>query len=157
MGTKIMNEKSDIIFSNEDKLILAELAEMVIPKSDEYCIPGASDPKIVNDILKDAIRQPDRLLKVIETVKTLTSEYTEIGFFDLNKGLQEKITNKFRDLYPDLAGAFANLVAQSFYRDDRIMRSLEIEVRPPYPQGYEVEQGDWSLLNAVRGREPFYR
>ncbi|MGH7054344.1 MAG: hypothetical protein ACREFK_16060 [Stellaceae bacterium] len=30
------------------------------------------------------------------------------------------------------------------------MRSLGMEPRPPYPKGFEVESGDWSLLDPVR-------
>jgi hypothetical protein len=37
------------------------------------------------------------------------------------------------------------------------MQSLGMEVRPPFPKGFEVEQGDWSLLDPVRVRQPFYR
>jgi hypothetical protein len=46
---------------------------------------------------------------------------------------------------------------QCYYRDDRVMRSLGMEVRPPFPQGFEVERGDWSLLDPVRSRPPLYR
>jgi len=157
MGVKLMSGTTDITFSEKDQHIIAVLAEMVIPKSKEYCIPGASDPKIVNNILEDAIRQPNQLFKAIEAVKTLTNERFDVGFSELDINIQEEITILFRREYPQLSKQFANLVAQSFYRDDRIMKSIELEVRPPYPEGYEVEQGDWSLLNDVRRREPFYR
>src|SRR6516162_1999713 len=40
---------------------------------------------------------------------------------------------------------------------DRVMRSLGLEPRPPYPKGFEVEQGDWSLLDPVRARPKLYR
>jgi hypothetical protein len=29
--------------------------------------------------------------------------------------------------------------------------------RPPFPQGYEVPEGDWTLLDDVRRREPIWR
>ena len=54
MGVDLMSGTTDITFSEKDQHIIAVLAEMVIPKSEEYCIPGASDPKIVNNILEDA-------------------------------------------------------------------------------------------------------
>jgi len=44
-----------------------------------------------------------------------------------------------------------------YYRDDRVMRSLGIEPRPPFPGGFAVEQGDWSLLDPVKARAPFWR
>jgi hypothetical protein len=32
-----------------------------------------------------------------------------------------------------------------------------MEVRPPFPQGYVVEQGDWTLLEPVQRRPKVYR
>jgi hypothetical protein len=53
--------------------------------------------------------------------------------------------------------ALTRVIVQCYYRDDRVMRSLGMEVRPAFPKGFEVEQGDWSLLDPVRARAPFYR
>ena len=49
------------------------------------------------------------------------------------------------------------IVLLCYYRDDRVMVSLGLEVRPPFPKGHVVEQGDWSLLDPVRSRRPFWR
>jgi len=49
------------------------------------------------------------------------------------------------------------VVLQCYYRDDRVVRSLGLEPRPPYPKGHELEQGDWSLLDPVRARPPMWR
>jgi hypothetical protein len=32
-----------------------------------------------------------------------------------------------------------------------------MEPRPPFPEGFEVEEGDWSLLDPVRARPKLYR
>ena len=37
------------------------------------------------------------------------------------------------------------------------MRSLDMEPRSPFPDGFEVEQGDWSLLEPVKRRGKVYR
>ena len=49
------------------------------------------------------------------------------------------------------------IVLLCYYRDDRVMVSLGLELRPPFPKGHVVEQGDWSLLDPVRTRQPFWR
>jgi hypothetical protein len=49
------------------------------------------------------------------------------------------------------------IILQCYYRDDRVMRSLGMEPRPLFPKGFEVEQGDWSLLDPVRARPTLYR
>ena len=49
------------------------------------------------------------------------------------------------------------VVLQCYYRDDRVVRSLGLEPRPPYLKGHVLEEGDWSLLDPVRARPPFWR
>ena len=49
------------------------------------------------------------------------------------------------------------VILAAYYRDDRVLRALGHEARPPFPKGYAVEQGDWSLVDAVRSRAPFWR
>jgi hypothetical protein len=49
------------------------------------------------------------------------------------------------------------VVLLCYYRDHRVMVSLGLEVRLPFPQGHVLEQGDWSLLAPVRARKPFWR
>jgi hypothetical protein len=53
--------------------------------------------------------------------------------------------------------ALTRVVLQCYYRDDRVVRSLGLEPRPPYPKGHVLEQGDWSLLDPVRARPPMWR
>ena len=56
-----------------------------------------------------------------------------------------------------VAAALGRVVLQCYYRDDRVVRSLGLEPRPPYPKGHVLEQGDWSLLGTVRGRPRMWR
>ena len=65
-----------------------------------------------------------------------------------------------RNFAPSGGGAAATLVRvvlQCYYRDDRVLRSLGLELRAPFPQGYVLEQGDWSLLDPVKARPPKLR
>ena len=41
--------------------------------------------------------------------------------------------------------------------DDRVLLALRQEARAPFPKGYTLEQGDWSLLDAVRKQPPLWR
>ena len=49
------------------------------------------------------------------------------------------------------------VVMQCYYRDDRVVRSLGLEARPPYPRGHVLEDGDRSLLDPVQARPPMWR
>jgi hypothetical protein len=37
------------------------------------------------------------------------------------------------------------------------LRSLGLELRAPFPLGYQLEQGDWSLLDPVKAMKPSLR
>jgi hypothetical protein len=53
--------------------------------------------------------------------------------------------------------ALGRAVLQCYYRDDRVLHGLGIEPVAPFPKGRLLEQGDWSLLDAVRGRPQMWR
>ncbi len=55
------------------------------------------------------------------------------------------------------AAALGRVILSAYYRDDRVLLALGLEARAPFPKGYALEQGDWSLLDAVRRRPPFWR
>ena len=63
----------------------------------------------------------------------------------------------FREAGGAPLAALVRVVLLCYYRDDRVMRSLGQEPRPPFPKGHVVEQGDWSLLDPVRARPRMYR
>ena len=50
------------------------------------------------------------------------------------------------------AATLVRVVLQCYYRDDRVLRSLGLELRAPFPKGYTLEQGDWALLDPVKAR-----
>ena len=70
---------------------------------------------------------------------------------------QRYAAERFRTSGSPLVSAIVALVAQCYYRDDRVMRSLGMEARPPFPRGFEFPDGDWSLLDPVARGSAFYR
>ncbi len=50
------------------------------------------------------------------------------------------------------AATLVRVVLQCYYRDDRVLRSLGLELRAPFPKGHVLPDGDWSLLDPVRAR-----
>ena len=79
------------------------------------------------------------------------------GFAEAAKVRQEEAAAAFRAEGGAPLAALSRLILQCYYRDDRVMRSLNMEARPPFPKGHVVEQGDWSLLDPVRKRPKMWR
>jgi hypothetical protein len=132
---------------------LRALAGAIIPPSETYKVPGADDERIFNDILRSLERDRDDVCRALAHLATFAGG----AFADLEPERRAATANAFRDVGGAPLVALVRVVLLCYYRDDRVMRSLGQEPRPPFPKGHVVEQGDWSLLDPVRARPPMYR
>src|SRR5258708_7506559 len=129
------------------------LAEMMIPASAEYAVPSAADETIFADILRSFGRDAAHVLAVLRTLDDMAGGV----FADLEPMRREAVADRLRDSGGEALMYLSRIILQCYYRDDRVMRSLGLEPRPPYPKGFEVEEGDWSLLDPVRARPKLFR
>jgi hypothetical protein len=143
----------DCSLSADQRRSLRCLAEMMIPASTEYGVPSAGDDAIFADILRSFGRDADHVLQVLRLLDALSGGV----FADLDPARRVAVAARLREAGGRSLTLLTRIILQCYYRDDRVMRSLEMEVRPPFPQGFAVEQGDWSLLDPVRARPPLYR
>jgi hypothetical protein len=132
---------------------LRALAGTIIPPSAAYDVPGADDDRIFNDILKSLERDRDDICRALAHLATLSGG----AFAELGPQARIAVAASFREVGGPPLAALVRVVLLCYYRDDRVMRSLGQEPRPPFPKGHVVEQGDWSLLDPVRARPPMYR
>src|SRR6202035_477253 len=129
------------------------LAAMIIPASQTYEVPGADDEKIFGDILRSLERDRGDIGGALADLATLSGGASA----ELEPARRAEVAGRFRQTGGAPLAALVRVVLLCYYRDDRVMRSLGQEPRPPFPKGHLVEQGDWSLLDPVRARPPMYR
>ena len=132
---------------------LRNLAAMIIPESDEYKVPGADDAKIQADILATLGRDTKLVRQALDHLARLAGQ----PLADLDPAKREAVAKEFRSSGGAAAAVLIRVVLQCYYRDDRVLRSLGLELRPPFPEGYTLEQGDWSLLDPVKARPSMWR
>ena len=132
---------------------LRALAGAIIPPSETYSVPGADDELIFNDILGSLEHDRDDVCRALAHL----ARFAGCAFADLEPERRAAMATAFRDAGGAPLAALVRVVLLRYYRDDRVMRSLGQEPRPPFPRGHVVEQGDWSLLDPVRARPPMYR
>lgn len=144
---------SDHPLTRDQQQALKILAGLMIPASAEYRVPGADDDLIFADILHTVIPEHKIARLVVGDLNDLVG-----GIFSTagNEEIQ-LAAERFRMSGSPLVAFVHALVTQCYYRDDRVMRSLNMEPRAPFPEGFEVEEGDWTLLDPVRARRPMYR
>ena len=129
------------------------LAEMMIPASAEYGVPSAGDDAIFTDILRSLGRDREHVIAVLRTLDVMAGG----PFADLDLGRRDAVAAQLSEAGGEALTYLTRIILQCYYRDDRVMRSLGMEPRPPFPKGFEVEQGDWSLLDPVRARPKLVR
>lgn len=139
--------------STAEEKTLRALLSLMIPASVEYGVPAADDPEIFADIVASIGRDGAVVCALLRDLDAPSSE----AFTDLDLIAQQGVAAKFLTSGDPRLGALSRVVLQCYYRDARVMNSLGMEARPPFPQGFVVEQGDWMLLEPVQRRPKVYR
>jgi len=132
---------------------LRTIAGMLIPESAEYKVPGADDQRIQADILATLGRDTARVREALDQIARLAGA----PLAGLDAQQREAVVRDFRSSGGVAAATLARVILQCYYRDDRVLRSLNLELRPPFPLGHKLEQGDWSLLDPVKSRPSMWR
>ena len=132
---------------------LRAIAGLIIPASAEFDVPGADDPAVQADMLATLGRDAAPVRDALELLARLAGA----PLAALDPAQREAVASEFRRTGGAAAAVLTRVVLQCYYRDDRVVRSLGLEPRAPYPQGHVLEDGDWSLLDPVRARPPFWR
>jgi hypothetical protein len=132
---------------------LRAIAGVMIPASAEFDVPGADDPVIQADIVATLGRDTGLVGEALDELARLTGQ----PLASLDQARREAVGAELRAKGGAAVSTLARVILQCYYRDDRVVRSLGLEPRPPYPKGYVLEDGDWSLLDPVRARPPMWR
>ena len=146
-----MSDNGPLTLAQQDDL--RAIASVMIPASTEFDVPGADDPLIQADILATLGRDADLVREALDALAQLAGQ----PLASLDPAQREAVALELRTKGGAAVATLTRVVLQCYYRDDRVVRSLGLEPRPPYPKGHMLEEGDWSLLDPVRARPPMWR
>ena len=130
---------------------LRRVAGIMIPADDTYRVPAADDPAIIADMVRTLGRDT-------ADIRAALAMLSAAGPFDaLDDAGAVRVTMQLLAGSGPAVQTLGRIVLSAYYRDDRVMRSLGREARPPFPQGHTLPEGDWSLLDAVKRRPQLWR
>jgi hypothetical protein len=132
---------------------LQRLVGFMVPADAAYGVPGADDETIFADIVLSLGRDTP----AVRTALAILQEIAGEDFCSMGAVKAEAAAMALLSRDDAIVKALGRAVLQCYYRDDRVLRSLNIAPLAPFPNGRLLEQGDWSLLDAVRGRPPMWR
>jgi hypothetical protein len=127
---------SDDPFTEAHKQALREIVGYMIPAGAGR--PAASDEIIFAEILSALRAEPEAVDEIV----------------DIYRSTDLQLLSRLRN---PVLSTLVSYTVQCYYRDDRVMQALDMEPRAPHPQGYEIAQGDFGLLDPVRARGQIYR
>jgi hypothetical protein len=143
----------DIALTPAQRDDLRVLAGLIVPASAEFAVPGADDPAIQAEILRTLGRDADRVRHALDALARLAGS----PLASLDGARREAAALALRAEGGPAVATLVRVVLQCYYRDDRVVRSLGLEPRAPFPAGHVLEDGDWSLLDPVKARPPMWR
>jgi hypothetical protein len=145
---------SFVRISEAEQRDLRCLVALMIPANAEFGVPGADDPAIFASIV-------DSLKRDTADAQAALRRLVELGggaFCDLDPARRDKVVAALREEGGGALMILHRVVLLCYYRDDRVMVSIGMEPRPPFPKGHVLEQhGDWALLDPVRARKKIWR
>ncbi len=139
--------------SDAERDELGKIAGTMVPADTALGMPGADDPLILDDI----VRSLGRDLPLVREALAALSAKSGGAFAAKDQEAREGLINDWYAGGGAPAAALGRVIVSAYYRDDRVLRALGHEARAPFPKGYVLEQGDWSLLDVVRNRPKLWR
>ncbi len=148
-----MGNDTDTGLSPQETDDLRVIAGTMVPASAEHGIPGADDPLIFADLLRSLGRDLPQVRQAIAGIASRCGgTFAAMGIDD-----REACIAACHATGDAAIVTLGRVILGCYYRDDRVLVSLGHEPRAPFPKGNILEQGDWTLLDAVRARPQFWR
>lgn len=132
---------------------LRRLAGFMIPADPAYGVPGADDPAIIQDVIATLRRDTAEVKLALAALAELAGG----SFADLDDAAAEATAMRLLAETAKPVLVLGRVVLSAYYRDDRVVRSIGREPGPPFPRGHVMPPTDWSLLDPVKTRAPFWR
>jgi gluconate 2-dehydrogenase subunit 3-like protein len=147
-------------FSPAHARMLDTLLDVIIPPSGDGRLPGAGALGLAAHVMR-AAQQTPMVGPVVEyglsALADLAAARHADGWTALSMEERASVLREFTATDHFFLPAFLFLVYSGYYQHPRVVEALGLESRPPHPEGYEMEAGDFSLLDAVRRRGPLQR
>lgn len=148
-----MSETTTLELTAAEAADFRRLAGIMLPASAEHRVPGADDALVFADICRSLGRDFAAVRKGLAELRARAGG----DFASLAPEAAENVAMAWLDAGGPLVVALGRSVLQCYYRDDRVVLSLGLPLDPPFPKGRKLEQGDWTLLDAVKRRPPMWR
>lgn len=136
---------------------LSALLDMILPPSSDGRMPGAGQMAALIDHIAEACTTLPALRQCLDKLDHEAIAQCGAPFAAVDEVGRVSLVDRMRTQDPGPLQQLALETVTCYYQQDRVLEGLGMEVRPPFPSGYRVEQGNLSLLQPVIARGKIYR
>jgi len=136
---------------------LDAVLNLIVPPSTDGRMPGAAEVGVPAYLCTEAADALSGLCEELDELERRARARFARGVVALEEGERRSLVVELRAQAPAFMNRLAMETLACYYQHDRVIEGLGLEARPPYPTGYQVVQGDLSLLAPVRARGKIYR
>ncbi len=79
------------------------------------------------------------------------------SFLELADDQKDEVLRQVEKKVPEFFKELLQQTYNGYYTNSRVIQLLGLEARPPQPRGYQLEQGDFSVIEKVMKRGTVYR
>ncbi len=136
---------------------LDAVLNLIVPASADGRMPAAAEVGVPAYLCAEAADVLPQLREELDELERCSRLRFARGFAALEEAERKFLVEALRAQTPAFMNRLAMETLACYYQHERVLEGLGLEARPPYPKGYEVAQGDLSLLEPVRARGKIYR
>ena len=137
--------------------VLDAVLNLIVPPSSDARMPGAAEVGVLAYLCAEAADALPVLREELDELERRANARFARSFIALVQGERHALVEELRARTPAFMSRLAMETLACYYQHDRVLVGLGLEARPPHPTGYQVAQGDLSLLAPVRARGQIYR
>jgi hypothetical protein len=135
---------------------LVSALDAIIPASEDGRLPGAGELGLAEPIAAQPALHP--LLQAgLDALEAWARGRGAACFSDLAADERRAALDGVSLESPALLPSLVAQTIVAYYQNLRVWQAIGLEPRAPHPKGYAVPATDFSILDPVRARAPFYR
>ena len=131
------------------------ILETIIPADPDLSMPSAADIDFATYTVRYGLQ--DSVGRYSALVHRIALEKCGLPFAALNVADRLAVINATRNKDTRLFFSMITHVFRSYYTHREVLTRISSGAVPPFPQGNELEDDDWTLLEPVYLRGPVYR
>jgi Gluconate 2-dehydrogenase subunit 3 len=146
-----------VSFSDTQMSTLNVLIELMVPASRDGRMPSAKSLQLYEDVSDLPTKDHALFESGLVEIEARALRQHRKPFAQLQTEDARAMVEALRREAAPFIQSFMVHTAGRYFAHDEVVLLMGLELRPAWPKGHIVTQGDWSLIDVVKQRAKIYR